>query len=175
MQLIHEIVVDWSWAEMNAVIRAFNNMSVKEYMETVFKIISTQDKSKLKNLVVLLECSSHLTKTMKADVKKFFSSAQDRKVIFEILGGFFECKSWNEIVLMMKNFIIIFKFPLYDEEVKDALKSIESFKSELAPDLSECLSDEEEEDLRFEKTDQKEIFKDSPFYQVSPILRLFKT
>lgn len=65
LQLIHEIVVDWSWAEINAVIRAFNNISVKEYLDVTFDIIRNNDNMKLSKMVTLLECSSHLTKTIK--------------------------------------------------------------------------------------------------------------
>lgn len=46
-QLIHEIIVDWSCAEIKAEIRAFNNISEQNYMDSVFKI-STGDSLRLK-------------------------------------------------------------------------------------------------------------------------------
>lgn len=168
-QLIHEVVLDWSWAEINAVIKGFNNMSVKQYLERVFQAITTNDASLLVDLVTLLECSSHLTKTMKSDVRKNFSKYETRKVVYEILGKMFECVSWDEATTVISDIIIIFKSPSHDGLVSQSLQHLELFRS----DFKWELNDENFEDLdveTFEKRDHKVIYKDSAFYQVSYFL-----
>ena len=173
-QLIHEIVVDWSWAEMNAIVMAFNRMTIKEYLQLTFLIMTTnENNSKLKNVVILLECSSHLTKTMKSDTKKFFTDYKLRSVVYEIMGKFFDCETWAELLNIMKNFIIIFTSSSYDNNVKESLKVMEKFKdnSSSNDDITNSNDDSEESEdeqneMAFERRDQKEIYKDSPFYQV---------
>lgn len=164
-QLVHEIVVDWSWAEINAVIRAFNGQTLKEYLSLTFEIMTTEDTSRLNNLVVLLECSSHLTKTMKSVVKKYFSEFETRMVVYEVLGSMFDCKSWAEVLQLGKCFFRIFKYPYYDEQVAADLKTVESFKVDLVFELVENPVEPVSDD--FEKEEFKEIYKDSPFYQVT--------
>lgn len=167
MQLLHEVVVDWSWAEINAVVLAFNNMSVKVYLQLTFEIIVEEKAEKLKDIVILRECSSHLTKTMRGIGKKYFPEYETRSVVYQLLGAIFNCKTLIELLKVVKSFIRIFKYPLYDYQVKDDLKLISDFK------IDETINHEEEneivsqEDEFFEKEDFKQIFKDSPFFQVT--------
>ena len=167
-QLIHEIVVDWSWAEMNAIVKAFNKMTIKEYLQLTFLIMTTGEKLKLKNLVVLLECSSHLTKTMKNDVKNFFPDNKNRKTVYEIMGKLFDCETWDDLMLIMTHFINIFLSNLYNKGLEESLIAMETFKSlQTIPDPESATDNEEQEnELPFERRDHKEIYKDSPFYQV---------
>ena len=164
LQLVHEIVVDWSWAEINAVIKAFNSLSTKGYLSLTFKIITLQETTKLKGLVVLLECSSHLTKTMKSDVKKHFPLYETRKVIYEMLGKIFECETWSELLIIIESFIVIFTRTSTDGVVKNAFKTMDAFKKDSS---SFDVLEENFNDTSFEARDEKEIYKDSPFYQVN--------
>ena len=165
LQLIHEIVVDWSWAEINAVIKAFNNLSAKEYLSLTFNIITLNETAKLKGLVVLLECSSHLTKTMKKEVKKYFQLYETRKVIYEMLGKIFECETWAELLLIIESFVHIVTRSSFDGTVKNSLKTMEAFKK--TSSSFDILDHETSDNSTFPRRDEKEIYKDSPFYQVN--------
>lgn len=160
---IHEVVVDWSWAEINAVIRGFNNLSTKQYIQLMFEIFTANDGSMLKGVVALRECSSHLTKTMKSDVKKYFKDYSTRRVAFEILGSVFECRSWTEAKSVINAIMTVFQSPNISSEVTQALERLRAVFSDLK-------WEEQEEDFEvesFERRDQKEMYKDSAFYQVN--------
>lgn len=170
-QLIHEIVVDWSWAEIHAILRSFNNMSPTQYLDLAFEIIKNEQPEKLKGVVMLLQCSSHLTKRMKSCVDAHFIERKTKKVVYEILGAIFQCQTWLELVQVMHCFIRIFSYPFFDSQIKEDLKVIESLKRdiniEVDDDANSTASTED-----FNKEDEKQIFKSSPFYQVSRFIRL---
>lgn len=158
LQLIHEVVTDWSWAEMNAVIRGFNNMSVKLYLELTFTIMTTGDDARLDGLVVLLQCSSHLTKSMSSDLKIYFDDRENQKVLSAMIGQIFNCICWAEIESTVKDLIIILQSPRKDKSFKLALHRLG--KDNIETDLFEL------DAVGFEKDDYKQIYADSPFYQV---------
>lgn len=162
-QLIHEVVVDWSWAEINAVIKAFNNISVQNYIDTVFKIISTGDPLRLKSLVVLLECSSHLTHTMKSDVKKHVKDFVQQKLICMLLGQIFNCESWVQACSVIEDLIAVLTSKTKNCRVELAIVRIQN-NDVLSAD--ENIDNNEQEAIEFEKRDCKEIYKDSAFFQV---------
>lgn len=119
--LFHEIVLDWSWAEMNAVVNAFNNMTVKEYLQLTFDIMTTGDVSKLDGLLVMKECSSHLTKTMKEDIKKHFADFNSQAKICNLLGNIFDSRSMEEATVRIKSLIIVLSSPCQSNDVTAAL------------------------------------------------------
>ena len=161
-QLVHEVVVDWSWAEMNAVIRAFNNMTVKEYLQKCFdKIIGVDDC--MEGFVTLLECSSHLTKTMLSDVKKFLQTYEKQKIICRMLGKLFDSTTWEDAKSTVYSLIQVLLTPNETLSVLACLKTFEEYDFQwMKLENHVVLTDE----IHFKKEDVKEIYKDSSFYQV---------
>ena len=163
LQLVHEIVVDWSWAEINAVIEAFNNMTVKQYIQKCFELMINTDDISMHGFVTLLECSSHLTKNMLVDVKKHFNEYQDQRFVCRMLGNLFDCKTWVDAKTMIYNLIQIFVTPKNTTNVQDAIKTFEGYEYEWMKLETHVISADEN---HFKKTDVKQIYKDSAFYQV---------
>lgn len=157
-QVIHEIVTDWSWAEINAVISAFNNLSVKQYIELTFLVMTFNDATKLEGIVVLLQCSSHLTKSMLSDIKKCFNNKNSQKEVAAIMGQIFDCETWKEVENCVLDAITILSSPKVDSSVKNSI-------NRLAKELIDPIQDETNY-VEFEKEEFKQIFADSPFYQV---------
>lgn len=155
--LFHEIVLDGSWAEINAVIKAFNNISVKAYLQLTFDIITSGDESKLSSLVVLQECSSHLTKTMKDDIKKHYDNREACNIISSMLGNIFNTRSWDEANTRVSSLIIVLKSPKQNDAVINALQA-----SQEEVFLSQ---DSQNETQHIDKREYKQIYKDSAFYQ----------
>ena len=161
-QLIHEIVIDWSWAEINAVIKAFNNMTVKDYIQECYNLMITTDKT-MDGFVTVLECSSHLTKNMLTDIKKYFDSYEDQKTICRMLGKLFDCTTWSEAKTSVCYLIGVLLSPTITTKVRDALKTFEDYEYEwMKLEVYVPATNEQ----HFKKADLKEIYKDSIFYQV---------
>lgn len=86
--MFHEIVSDKSFANIGAILKAFNNQSLTEYLEVCWAILTAHTKpakrkakEQLESLVAVRLCSSHTCKTMNDLVHRHF---KDKEMVFTI-------------------------------------------------------------------------------------------
>lgn len=86
--MFHEIITDKSFANIGAILRAFNDQSVTEYLELCWDILTASNKKdrkaaneELEKLVVVRLCSSNTCKTMSDLVHRHF---KDKKMAFTV-------------------------------------------------------------------------------------------
>lgn len=74
------VVVDWSWALINAIMNEWNTMTVSKYLEEVY--ITIQKKEQIRsNLIVVHSCCAHFQKRISSSIHKKFSKHVTNKNI----------------------------------------------------------------------------------------------
>jgi hypothetical protein len=170
LAIVDEIVTDFSWAAMNAISRAFNNMSIKQYIDTCFEIMEDGDLEKLRGLTVIRNCSSHITKNIKKDIdsntKKL--TILERKFLCSVIGSLFTAR--NTIVLndLLKKLINLMMHKFISPAVNEAMSTFKSYGESLDDRAwSEGIAEEAESNsiMNIEYEESKTIYKDSKFFQ----------
>lgn len=92
--MFHEIVTDKSFANIGAILRAFNDMTLTEYLDVCWKILNDRKGARsnegiLNKLVAVRLCSSHTCKTMNDLICKHFKGKDMVKTICQLIGPLF--------------------------------------------------------------------------------------
>lgn len=102
------VVTDFSWANINAILKAVNNLDVIDYLNLSFQIIVKKQIfaiSGIKSMIYL--CSTHLMKNIQDDTKKALKYVDDdlSKKIYNLFINSF-CILQNSICLDVFNLIL---------------------------------------------------------------------
>jgi hypothetical protein len=116
------IVVDQSWAMINAIIKCFNNCSIIEYLQKCYSIIVTdQTNSDLSNItlpnIVPYLCSTHFLKSFICKAKKAATKkvASFSSFCFALLQSSTDFEQFNNYLLHIQN---IFTSKFYCDSVQ---------------------------------------------------------
>lgn len=168
--LFKGIVSDFSFANLHAISRAFNSVSLLDYLSICFKIVKCEMK-KPSSLITIHLCCAHFMKMVSKDVnaksknnfqKTFFKEIIAAAIIitdFELLGNWF----YNVVVLLSSKY--------YDKQVKEAhdnLLNICLINKDKIPDIQSKYSDLEEceENIFIQDSIKYEsLYASSPFFQ----------
>ena len=160
----HEIVTDKSFANINAITCALNAKTLPQYLDECFEILintETQTK-KLDELVVIRLCSSHTTKTIRDDIRKYYNKEQEIEMC-RMIGSMFNITPFFKLCEFIKNVIIITMSPCKTLILCNAVELVKSL-SVLDVNVNE---EEYEEALNTEsETTNDAIYKNSKFYQL---------
>lgn len=148
---------------------AFNNLSVKNYLDLTFEIFVNKQHALLKKLTSILLCSSHITKNMKNDIVKFFKG-DDVFFVASVIGGIFDLKSFSDIDSYIKEFLVIIMSKFNSERCNEALRKFNDFA-----DREDWPSDEIEDEYHQDFEEFETIYKHSKFFQrYDEFIRSFK-
>jgi hypothetical protein len=159
--IVEEVVTDFSWAAINAICSAFNNLTVKKYLDTSFDIITNEKHELIETLTVIRLCTSHLTKNMKRDIILHFKN-DDFFTIASIIGSIFNIKTFEKLDDYIKDFLTILMSKFVTKRCKEALEKFKEFadKDEWLLASEDVSSDSDQSFQEFET-----IYKHSKFFQ----------
>lgn len=163
------IVVDWSWALINAIMNEWNNMTVSEYLEKVYTTLNKKEKID-SNLIIVHSCCAHFQKRISSTIhNKFSKYSKSKNLILECMGILIHCDTLDNLDYCYEKFMTIL-LTSCSKEANDNIIDINKFhtsKYKYDNDESEMNSDFEnnadfsEENYKLEGR----IFIDSPFYK----------
>jgi hypothetical protein len=146
------IIVDFSYALINSVLAAFNNWSLKVYIQATYKIVTEGAISANLSIVHILICCSHFIKVVTKDTAL---AVADRKLSFKIkklFAALITCTSYVRFKMLLKNLCICLMSKKYTGIVKTSYRQLrdsvdDDFASTFASDIpdSEDSSDLESE------------------------------
>lgn len=171
-QLFHEVVTDKSFANIGAILRAFNNMTLTEYLHKCSEIALQSEKSTqkqmLRGITVVRLCSSHTCKTMRDLVRDFFKEKQTAEIICELIGHMFNITDFAMLMTYCSNFLYAMLSPLAGNKMKEAgSENVNIVRASLGLDLfkqAEELSAEPRQhysDRDFDDVQHSAIYKNS--------------
>ena len=151
------IVVDWSFAEFNAIIKS-QMLTFKEYLDKLFEISENNQNNRLKELTLIASCSSHLTKVVVKDVRLNFNSKKIQNVVIDLVMEIMNFKDFDQLDYYLRNFLVLLKKKHTDKQFTTSCMEMIAFsehrikKYELDP-------------VDFEDDKFRELYKNSKFYQ----------
>lgn len=127
---IRYAITDFSFALINAICKAWNNMSVLRYINLTYKYANEIDfKNKLSEHGVdtfIQLCCGHFSKTQCNDVAKYFPNLDSKaqSIFKEILIAMYDIGNLNELRIIWTNLSTILLSRYVDENVESALKNL---------------------------------------------------
>lgn len=108
-QLFHEVVTDKSFANIGAILLAFNNLKLSEYLEKCWAILNIPDqrqqKEAIKGLTVVRLCSSHTCKTMRDLVNASFGDRNAKFTVCGMIAHMFNITQVEQLLKYCENFL----------------------------------------------------------------------
>lgn len=165
------VVVDQDWAEVNALLREFNNnLTVASYLQTTYELV-VNSQPKPKHLVLVKFCCVHLFKHITQVTNKFFGGSVGKELVDVMFVHIIHSTSYKEFTELFKILInIVFgdtnqqrntlrRIVLYEQKRDEFL----AYTTNTAVD-DEKIFNEREDTAKNEKID-KAIYKNSPFFK----------
>lgn len=151
------IVVDWSFAEFNAIIKS-QLMTFQQYLDKMFEATKSKDTSNLENLTIIASCSSHLTKIVVKDVRYHYKDKNDQNAVIDLVMEIMSCSSFDILDQHIRNLLILLKKPTKDAEYNECCQQMDfNFKNTLTNvDLDDVAIDDE---------NFRELYKTSKFFK----------
>lgn len=105
--LFSVVVVDWSWALINAIMNEWNKTTLSEYLEDVY--IALNKKENLRsNLIVVHNCCAHFQKRVSSTIhKKFPKYLKIKSLILECMGILIHCDTLNDLDYCYEQFMTL--------------------------------------------------------------------
>lgn len=103
------IVIDYSYAEMFAILDVFNGMDFIEYLNKCYNNMNSDHSEEFSmRYVKIYLCCSHISKNMADDIHSFFQPSSEVAVILkEIFSCFIIIKDYNIITSIWRDIVII--------------------------------------------------------------------
>lgn len=107
--MFHEVVTDKSFANIGAILMAFNNLTLTDYLNKCWDILTITDKKQknkaIKGLTVVRLCSSHTCKTMKDLVGVHFKNKSENLTVCGMIGHMFNINDLTMLLTYCENFL----------------------------------------------------------------------
>lgn len=154
------VVVDFSFAFINAVILAWNNIDLSTYLQVTFEFVH-QNKELPPNFIFIHLCCFHIFKLMSTLISDLYPE-QDQKILKELVALAFNL-DWISFCKWFRYFRIITTSEFQTELVKDALICIGKMAKHSNNLLTDLPKDELVDTKSFSKRNTQ--FETSAFYQ----------
>lgn len=176
-QIFHEVVTDKSFANIGAILRAFNSMTLTEYLHKSSEIARLPDKTAqkkmLRGITVVRLCSSHTCKTMRDLVRDHFKEIATAEIICELIGHMFNITDFKMLLEYCSNFLFAMLSPIAGCKLKAAgNENINIVRATLGLDLFKQNVDEASDGMRqhysdtnFDNIQHSAIYKSSYVYK----------
>lgn len=126
-QLFHQIVTDKSFANMGAILQAFNNMNLSEYLEVCWRIVNDGQHDLIKGLTLIRLCSSHTCKTMSDEIQRHYTDYDVTMKLKAAIGVIFDIPDFQMLLEYCKYFLFVLMTPKKGKEmskVQEASKTL---------------------------------------------------
>lgn len=126
LRLADEIGTDFSFANINAIVKLNNNMTVKKFLDLCFEAFETGESTDaLKELIIPQLCFSHISHNIMQDINKQYGKSE-KYVVAAIIGGIITIENNQELDRYIKNAITILASPNCDTQFNSAKASLAS-------------------------------------------------
>ena len=163
------VVTDFSFANVHAILKAFNNQTIKDYLEICMKVCTSDDEL-LNSTTTIHLCCAHFLKMVAKDVNENVNNIQHRELFKEIIACCVLLNDLSTISFWFENLVFIlnepFKNNLFQIGFNNLIKL--SRDNNMIKDLLKHVNQEKTDAEIEEETDIKQtdvIYKSSPFYQ----------
>ncbi|CAG9764290.1 unnamed protein product [Ceutorhynchus assimilis] len=114
-------VVDFSFAFINAILNAWNNMDLVMYLKITFDMVRYKTKIP-ENIIQIHLCCFHVFKLFSMLISEHYPE-QCRKMMKEIVAVAFNL-NWNNFCKWFRNFYIITMSEVHSQDIEDAIEKI---------------------------------------------------
>lgn len=170
-----EVTTDWSWASINAILLAWNDLTVLDYLKICHRNINSSNQLEI---TPVYTCYPHFMKMVSRKLFNDHVKSTTRSFVLEIVAILVHCDSYRLLKQCIEFAFIIFSYPKINNTVQKALddlykvqigqKDVRTFYADIGtsdndfedPDESE----EEPEDTKPNHGNNKAVSKLSPFY-----------
>lgn len=125
--LLRHIEIDFSMAEIQATLEAFNEMTVITYMQFVLNVLQDTDLSPLKSISIVHICFSHILATVKRHIYSLSKNENMKNYACCLITGIVHCIDLETAALIFKHAIILFQSKQYNQEVQESIKFFKNF------------------------------------------------
>lgn len=150
----HRIVVDKSYALIHAVLEGFNDMSLQEYLEMSYDIVSgnkSVESPEFKKITKLHSCFTHASKVFSKNLLKAFNlkkHTDESKFLLRVLQFIAKCKNYNQIKNAFHHLATLFVTQFHGPEVDSSFQILnEMIKDQNEQSKNNCLTRGVEEKL----------------------------
>lgn len=121
--IFKSVVEDFSFAEINAVLDAFNRIDIVKYLNVCYNLVTKFKDAK--NLVKLHLCVSHFMHNMTADVNKYFKKKiKNLRILKEIVASLYLIASYDDIKTTWRELCVLMKCKFECLATENALSNI---------------------------------------------------
>lgn len=175
--IFHEVISDKSFANIGAILMAFNNLTTTAYLDKCWKILNMDNKKEqskaIKYLTIVRLCSSHTCKTMRDLVRLHFKDKRLELTVCGMIGHMFNINDFEMLMKYCENFL----FCLLSQHVgPKVIAAGAANKLILARSLGceETLIKEEDDeaspgratlDVKYEEEEHNAIYRNSKVFQ----------
>ena len=155
------VVTDFSFANIHAISKACNGISLTDYLKQCFEIICGQiDMSK--SLITIHLCCAHFLKMVSNDVNREFSDISIGKILNTFIAHCIKLDTLAHITEWFSQLTILLKSPCFDQMVKMAH---ENLISAVTGKNNEIIETTEIIAAEINRNDNvQSLYKSSPFY-----------
>lgn len=162
--IVSRVVVDFSFAFLNAISIFWNNMPLKVYLQETFSALINCKPMK-PDVVKIHICCSHFFKVMANDVGKCFKIYDVKKTVKEVLATAFLINDIHSLKTWFKHFSVILTTPHANKQMNDALHTLVEQccnLEELDPTQPEI--DKPTDSIKVDATEES-LYMSIPFYK----------
>ena len=168
-KLAHAFVTDKSFANINALVKSQNNMTIQKYLELCYTICNDENTQYEMPTLILL-CSSHLSKNWKKDINRFFSNykKEELKLLFLLVGELMNIKIYESLVEYISLLIELFSKKcsyLNYKHILERLRASVNYENDFDFDVDDTNDENSDHEADQFNSAVKTLYGNSPFYK----------
>lgn len=125
--VISRIVIDYSVAALNAIMKIFNDMDLMRYLAMCHDYVNNRwTRSEMGKKIIVTLCRNHFIKQVCRNVKNFSASAKLLNLIKESVCCILQSRNYSGVKAAFRNMVLIFqsKYELQNEVLRKALNKV---------------------------------------------------
>lgn len=157
------VVIDFSFAFINAVCLAWNSMEMKDYLNLTFEV-AVGEKELPDNITPIHLCCFHILKLIVSDINKYFFNAGISMQIKELVAAVFNINKWETLCLWFDDFWVLLNSPHMTLKVKESLNRLISICCESTRNILVSESCNKSPDINI-GPEKSTLYESSPFFR----------
>lgn len=121
--LFTAVVSDFSFANLHAIVKALNRITLEEYLQVCYDLVTGKTSSS-KNFISVHLCYAHFIKMVHKDVDAACTNLKQRDLLKRLIAKCISMNDMNDISSWFYNIAVLLASPYHDEEVKIAYDNL---------------------------------------------------
>lgn len=163
--VLHNVEMDFSRGEIQSTLKAFNDMTISQYINFVWEALLENYLNRISSFIVVHVCSSHILVEAKRTVRKITKNDQIRIYACNVITAIIHATDLGTAASILKHAVVLFETEFQQQNVKESMTFITKFSegtNELEKNLPEIENIENE--MKIDKWKCQTQRKQSPFY-----------